>query len=322
MIKFIKLLAAFLLLLQPCKAEKDFFVSTSFHEPANEGLRFIYSKDGIHWDSIPGVWLKPTIGKQQVLRDPSITRTPDGVYHLVWTSSWKGDLGFGYANSKDLIHWFDVKMIPVMKKEPTTVNVWAPDIFYDDEKQEFIVVWASCIPNRFKKGVEEENNNHRLYYITTKDFKTISDAKLLYDPGFSSIDGTIVKRAKNDYILVFKDNTRPNRNLKVAFSKNPTGPYSKSSKAFSESYTEGPTVEKLADDYLIYFDEYQKFSFGAIKTKDFIHFNSIQVSVPKGHKHGTIFKAPASLIKNMIKTQALIQAQKNDSTSNKLTVVK
>ena len=303
MIKFIKLVAAFLLLLQPCKAEKDFFVSTSFHEPANEGLRFIYSQDGIHWDSIPGTWLKPTIGKQKVLRDPSITCTPDGVYHLVWTSSWKGDLGFGYANSKDLIHWSDVKMIPVMQKEPTTVNVWAPDIFYDDEKQEFVVVWASCIPNRFKKGEEEENNNHRLYYITTKDFKTISEAKLLYDPGFSSIDGTIVKRAKNDYVLVFKDNTRPNRNLKVAFSKSPTGPYSKSSKAFTESYIEGPTVEKLGDKYLIYFDEYQKFSFGAVQTKDFIHFNRADVSVPKGHKHGTIFKAPESIIKNMIKEQ-------------------
>jgi len=170
MIKFIKLVAAFLLLLQPCKAEKDFFVSTSFHEPANEGLRFIYSQDGIHWDSIPGTWLKPTIGKQKVLRDPSITCTPDGVYHLVWTSSWKGDLGFGYANSKDLIHWSDVKMIPVMQKEPTTVNVWAPEIFYDNEKKEFVVVWASCIPKRFKKGEEEENNNHRLYYITSKDF--------------------------------------------------------------------------------------------------------------------------------------------------------
>jgi len=133
---------------------------------------------------------------------------------------------------------------------------------------------------------------------------------LLYDPGFSSIDATIVKRAKNDYVLVFKDNTRPNRNLKVAFAKSPTGPYSKPSKAFSESYTEGPTVEKLGDKYLIYFDEYQKFSFGAVQTKDFIHFHRAEVSVPKGHKHGTIFKAPESIIRNMIKAQELTQTQK------------
>lgn len=211
-----------------------------------------------------------------------------------------------------------------MKNEPTTVNVWAPEVFYDNEKDEFVVVWASCIPNRFKRGQEDEKNNHRLYYITTKDFKTISATKLLYDPGFSSIDATIVKRAKNDYVLVFKDNTRPNRNLKVAFAKSPTGPYSKASSTFSENFVEGPTVEKLGDRYLIYFDEYKKFSFGAIATKDFIHFSNIskEVSVPKNHKHGTIFKAPASIVDNLIKISNLSQTQKNDSTITILSSVK
>ena len=317
-------LAVLLSVSQSCLGEKNVFVSTSFHEPANEGLRFIYSQDGIHWDSIPGAWLKPVIGNQKVLRDPSITQTPDGTFHLVWTSSWKGDFGFGYAYSKDLIHWSKQQLIPVMKTEPSTVNVWAPDIFFDNEKGEFVVVWASCIPNRFKRGQEDEKNNHRLYYITTKDFKTISATKLLYDPGFSSIDATIVKRAKNDYVLVFKDNTRPNRNLKVAFAKSPTGPYSKASSTFSENFVEGPTVEKLDDRYLIYFDEYKKFSFGAIATKDFIHFSNVskEVSVPKDHKHGTIFKASASIIDNLIKISHLSQIQKTDSTTTILSAVK
>jgi sucrose-6-phosphate hydrolase SacC (GH32 family) len=324
MIKLIKLFVIFIFLAQVCSAQKELYVSTSFHEPANEGLRFIYSKDGIHWDSIPGTWLKPTVGNQKVLRDPSIARTPDGTFHLVWTSSWKGDLGFGYAYSKDMIHWSKEQFISVMKNEPTTVNVWAPDIFYDNERGNFVVVWASCIPNRFKKGIEDEKNNHRLYYITTKDFKTISATKLLYDPGFSSIDATIVKRAKSDYVLVFKDNTRPNRNLKVAFAKSPTGPYSKASATFSENFVEGPTVEKIADNYIIYFDEYQKFSYGAVSTKDFIHFSNIsrKVSVPRGHKHGTIFKAPASLIQNLIKVGNLNISQKTDSTSNNLSSIK
>ncbi|MCZ4320395.1 arabinosidase, partial [Aequorivita viscosa] len=90
-------------------------------------------------------------------------------------------------------------------------------------KEELMVVWASCIPGRFAKGIEEENNNHRLYYITTKDFKTISETKLLYDPGFSSIDATIVKRAPEDYVMVLKDNTRPERNLRVAFASSAQG---------------------------------------------------------------------------------------------------
>ena len=114
--------------------QKTVYVSTSFHEPATEGLRFIYSKDGYHWDSIPGTWLAPQVGTQKVMRDPSLTQSPDGTFHLVWTSSWRGDLGFGYSKSKDLIHWSKEQFIPVMKDEPTTVNVWAPEIFYDDTK--------------------------------------------------------------------------------------------------------------------------------------------------------------------------------------------
>lgn len=324
MLKMLKMLVLFLFFSYSCEAENEYYIFTSFHEPANEGLRFIYSKDGIHWDSIPGIWLKPSIGNEKVLRDPSITQTKDGIFHLVWTTSWKGDLGFGYASSADLIHWSRQQMIPVMKNEPSTINVWAPDIFYDDEKGEFVVVWASCVPFRFKKGVEEENNNQRLYYITTKDFKTISKTKLLYDPGFSSIDATIVKRAKDAYVLVFKDNTRPNRNLRVAFAKSPTGPYSQVSSTFTPSYVEGPTVERIGNNYLIYYDEYQKFKYGAVETKDFIHYSNIskKISIPQGHKHGTIFKVPASYVENLKKTYVLSLNQKTDSNSNVLSVIK
>ena len=297
-------LAVFLLLFS-CRTEKEIYLSTSFHEPANGGLRYIYSEDAIHWDSIPGTWLKPEVGAQKVMRDPSITRTPDGTYHLVWTSSWKGDNGFGYANSKDLIHWSEEQKIPVMAKEPTTVNVWAPEVFYDDVKKEFVVVWASCVPNRFARGVEDENNNHRLYYITTKDFKTISETKLFYDPGFSVIDATIVKRGDQDYVLVMKDNTRAMRNLKVAFAKSPTGPYTPASVPFTESFVEGPTTAKVGDDYYIYFDVYERKIFGAMKTRDFIHFQNItdELKMPVGHKHGTIVKIPYSDLKRLLKAQ-------------------
>lgn len=296
----------FFLFLLSCKTiQSEVYLSTSFHEPATDGLRYIYSEDGIHWDSIAGTWLKPEVGTQKVMRDPSITRTPDGSYHMVWTSSWKGDLGFGYAHSKDLIHWSDEQLIPVMAKEPTTVNVWAPEIFYDDAKKEFVVVWASCVPNRYERGVEEENNNHRLYYITTKDFKTISETKLFYDPGFSVIDATIVKRGINDYVLVLKDNTRAMRNLKVAFGKSAVGPYSPASVPFTESFVEGPTVAKVANGYLIYFDMYGKKIFGAMQTSDFVHFQDMtdEVKVPQGHKHGTMIKVPRSDVKKLLKTR-------------------
>lgn len=266
---------------------------TSFHEPANEGLRYLYSKDGYQWESIPGVFLKPELGSQKIMRDPSMVRDKDGVYHLVWTIAWKGDRGIGYARSKDLIHWEDQKIIPVMEHEPTTVNVWAPELYYEEEEDLFVIIWASTIPGRFERGLEPNDNNQRMYYTTTKDFETFSPTSLFLDPGFSIIDAVIVRKEKDDYVLVLKDNTRPNRNLKVAFSERLLGPYTDFSKPFSDYLTEGPSVVKVADRWLIYFDSYGSKSYEAVSTKDFKTFETINssIQVPEWHKHGTIFKA-------------------------------
>lgn len=304
--KILGLLILALFVFTSCSNEKEYYMFTSFHEPATDGLRFLYSADGLHWDSIPGIWLEPSIGSQRVMRDPSIARGKDGIYHLVWTTSWKGDLGFGYAQSKDLIHWTEPRMINVMAHEPTTVNVWAPELFFDEDKNQFMVVWASCIPYRFEKGIEDEYNNHRLYYITTPDFETISETKLLFDPGFSSIDATIVKRDEKDFVMVYKDNTRPQRNLMVAFANAPEGPYTSDCAAFTDSFIEGPNMLKIDKNYYIFYDEYRKYRYGAIKTKDFKSFvdANAEISFPKGHKHGTIFRAPASVVTKMLEQKS------------------
>ena len=275
------------------------YLFTSFHEPANEGLRMLYSYDGKHWTDFDTVLLQPKVGNQKVMRDPSMVQGPDGTFHLVWTSSWRGDLGFGYASSKNLLTWSGQQFIPVMKNEPTTVNTWAPELFYDDEAKQYIIIWASCIPGRFERGIEAESNNHRMYVTTTPDFKTFSETKLFFDPKFSVIDAVIVKRKKNDYVLLLKDNTRPERNIKVAFSNSPLGPWTNISKPFSDFFTEGPTVVKLKDEWLIYFDSYQKKIYEAVATKDFVSFENVttKVKVPEGHKHGTIVTVKRKYLK-------------------------
>ena len=279
---------------------KDIYVSTSFHEPADEGLRFIYSCDGLRWDSIEGVFLKPLVGKQKVMRDPSIVRGPDGVFHLVWTSSWRGDRGFGYASSTDLIHWSEERFIEVMK-DTSTVNVWAPELFYDDVKKQYMIIWASCVPGAFPDYQEDRLNNHRLYYVTTKDFKSFSDARLLYDPDFSSIDATLVKRDDDDYVMVVKDNSRPMRNIKVAFAASPYGPWSAASAPFTESFTEGPSTAFVDGYYYIYYDSYRHGIYGAHRTQDFVTFEDYtdKVRFPVGHKHGTVFMADESIVDNL-----------------------
>ena len=160
---FLLLLTTLLLSISNSLA-KDIYVSTSFHEPANEGLRFIYSYDGITWDSIQGTFLRPMVGVQKVMRDPSIVKGPDGTFHLVWTSSWRGDRGFGYSSSKDLIHWTSQRFIET-GMDTTTVNTWAPELFYDDVKRQYLIIWASCVPGRFPDGQEVLYDDQGLPYL-------------------------------------------------------------------------------------------------------------------------------------------------------------
>jgi hypothetical protein len=288
------------LFLVSCSSQKkQVYMFTSFNEPASDGLRLLYSYDGYKWTDVGRTFVKPEVGSK-VMRDPSIAKGADGEYHLVWTSGWNKDKGFGYAHSKDLIHWSTPAFIPVMESDSNVVNVWAPEVFFDEENNQYIIVWASTIPFRFPKGLEEENNNQRLYYTVTKDFKTFSPSKLYLDPQFSVIDAEIVKRAPNNYVLVLKDNTRPMRNIKVAFGNSPLGPWNNISAPFTQQFTEGPSVAHVGNDWLIYFDSYGDKKYEAVKTTDFIHFDSATVSVPEGHKHGTIFMTSRGELKRLL----------------------
>jgi len=297
------LFIAITLFFSSCASQKKAYLFTSFHEPADQGLRLMYSYDGYKWTDMGKTFLHPEIGRQKVMRDPSMVQGPDGEFHLVWTSSWKDDKGYGYAHSKDLINWSEQRFLPVMEHEPGTVNVWAPEIFYDDVSRQYIIVWASTIPFRFEKGLEPDSNNHRLYYTTTKDFKDVPPGKLFLDPKFSVIDAEIVKFAKGQYVLVLKDNTRPNRNIKVAFGEKAEGPYTNVSAPFTQNFTEGPSVAKVKDGWLIYFDAYREKKYGAVFTKDFKTFEKADslVSVPEGHKHGTVLMVSRKFLKELLK---------------------
>ena len=114
--------------------------------------------------------------------------------------------------------------------------------------------------------------------------------------GFSVIDCTIVKD-DDSYILVLKDNTRPQRNLRVAFADSPLGPWRDVSAPFTQQFTEGPSVLKLGNEWMIYYDAYQEGHYGAAITRDFKTFSDAtrKVSFPEGHKHGTVLRIHASI---------------------------
>lgn len=277
---------------QPTNPAAPVYLFSTFKEGYQDGLRFAFSYDGYNWSNVPGLFLRAQVGKDKIMRDPSITRGPDGTWHLVWTSAWRGNNGFGYSSSKDLVHWSEQKFIPVMAHEPTVCNVWAPELFFDDKEKQFIICWASTIPGRFPDHLESSTNNHRMYYTTTRDFQAFTPTKLFLDPDFSVIDCQIVKDSDR-YVLILKDNTRPERNIRVAFGDTPLGPWQSITPPFTDKLTEGPTSLKLGEDWLIYFDSYGTKSYGAVRTRDFQTFTNVtsEMTFPEGLKHGTVFIA-------------------------------
>lgn len=281
-----------------------------FKHNGEDGLHYAYSNDGYKWTALKNdqPFLSPTVSKDKLMRDPCIIRGRDGIFHMVWTVSWN-DKGIGYSSSKDLINWTDQKFIPVMANEKDARNCWAPEITYDPKSKSYMVYWATTINGKFLKTAKsgDDGYNNRLYQVTTKDFKTFTPTKLVYDPGFNAIDATIVKDGKR-FIMFFKDETREpaEKNLKIAYSDSITGPYSAASLPITGDYwAEGPTSLKIDDTWLLYFDKYTEQQYGAISSVDLKKWDnkSNQISLPKGIRHGTILKISAKELRRLKKQQ-------------------
>ena len=293
-----------------------------------DGLHLAGSADGLAFTAIGGagkIFLVPTVGvnpdgttkDNHLMRDPCIRQGADGMYHLVWTTGWYQQ-GFGVASSPDLTHWSEQQFVEVWKNEPKAVNTWAPELFFDDQKNQWMVFWATTMPGKFSETEPKAEGdrttingvnvglNHRIYYTTTKDFKTWAEAKLLYDPGFICIDATIAKRPDGKYMMVLKDETKvpvAQKNLHMAVAESPEGPWGKASASISPAglWVEGPTVNRVNDAWYVFYDAYTTRKYGAIKTVDFEKWEEVPgaFSVPMGSRHGTVFAVEAGVVERL-----------------------
>ncbi len=278
------------------QAQNSIYLFSYFKNNGQDGLHLAYSNDGYTWTALnhDSSFLKPVTGKDKLMRDPCIIRGVDGQFHMVWTISW-GEKGIGYASSPDLIHWSAQQYIPVMEKEPLALNCWAPELFYNTANKEYLIFWATTIPGRYPATDTTGDNkyNHRIYYVTTKDFIAYSDTKLLYDQGINVIDATIQQNGKQ-YIMFMKDETRrpPQKNIHIAISDRLTGGYGKPSAPITGDYwAEGPTAVKIANNWIVYFDKYTQYKYGAVSSADLEHWTDIsdKIIFPPGTRHGTVF---------------------------------
>jgi hypothetical protein len=293
------LLAAVLgMLAAPARGDTTHYLFSYFTGNGEDGLHLAHSTDGWRWTPVNGgrSLLAPTVGSR-LMRDPSIVRGPDGVFHMVWTTGW-WDAGIGVAHSRDLVSWSPQQWLPVMAHEPTALNAWAPEIFYDQAAGHYLIFWASTIPGRFPEtepGGDRDGDrrlNHRIYAVTTRDFLTYSPTRLFYDGGFNVIDATLI-RHDGEYVLIVKDETKepPKKHLRIARAPRAEGPYGAASAPFSVDWVEGPTALKVGNRWVVYYDEYTRKRYGAVASEDLRTWTVVsdRLQFPADARHGTAF---------------------------------
>lgn len=283
--------------------DEEIYLFSYFVGNGEDGLHFAYSEDGLIWEALRDgtSYLSPRVGKDKLMRDPCIIKGGDGKYHMVWTVSWT-DIGIGYATSDDLVNWSPQQFIPVMANKKGTRNTWAPEITYIKVTDVYMIYWASTIEGLYPetKSKKENGYNHRMYYTTTKDFKTFTDTKLLYEPGFNVIDATISKWNEK-FIMFLKDETvePEQKNIKLAFGDALVGPYSQASIPITGDYwAEGPTAIRIDGKWIVYFDKYINHTYGAVSSSDLNNWEDIsdQIHFPEGTRHGSVLKVPREIL--------------------------
>ena len=279
-----------------------YFVEVS--QSRGDGLRLAHSHDGLHWGAIGAgkVFMPPSVGSGS-FRDPQLMRAPDGLYHLVWTTScvsWGEpdcvpDRGFGHATSPDLVTWSAADYITV---DLEVEHVWAPEAFFDPASSQYLLFWSS--PPDLTPGISDP---HQIYYMLTPDFETFTEPAVLYSQSDRNfIDATI--RADGDgYLMILKDEASDQKNLRALRSSVLYGPgawTSAPSAPLTGNYSaEGPSLLERDGELFLYFDKYNEGSYGALRASsnasldDPAAWQDISSSVFfPGVRHGTAIEVP------------------------------
>jgi len=287
----------------------------SFFKDQRSGLRLAYSEDLYHWREIGGVHLLPRVG-DKIMRDPFLERGPDGMFHLTWTTGW-GRRDIGYASSADLVHWSEEKLIPVMGDKAGVRNCWAPKLFYDEGRGQWMILWSTWLDDGSFPAPEEPatSKQNRIFYVTTKDFKSFSEAKLLFDPGYSCIDAYLLKDG-DEYLLFFKDERGNNaeeyhagwQNIRFARGRSVYGPFGGVSgtitgKGKGKWHNEGPSVIKAGGEYYVFYDHHSgRAYYGAVKSSNLSKWEDVseQMRFPADAKHGHIIRVPRGIVEGLL----------------------
>lgn len=260
--------------------------------------------------------INPTKGTQGV-RDPSIIAgggsetgkkwyiigTDLNIAKTTWDAAQRtGSRGIYVWESTDLVTWTGERLVTV--EDATAGMVWAPAAIWDDQKQQYLVHWAS----KFYPTSDPQHKGNpsvtRIRYAYTPDFKTFSTPKdyINYNPT-NLIDLDIISLGNGSYARFLKDET-----AKTVFTEVSTnglfGSWSRPAGASATiaSGVEGPTVywdNQVAGKMHLLLDFYNDDGYRPYESSDVKSGRwtaSDRSAWPKNLRHGSVLPITAAQV--------------------------
>ncbi len=281
--------------------------------PDGEQVYFGISQGGFHWEMVnegrPVLWSHlgqrgvrdctiircHTDGKYRILAtDLSLAYNFKEPYHFHWpTVARNGSKCLALWESEDLVNWSAQRLLQLGDEDFGCL--WAPDVFYDPEHQDYVLHWSSS-------HASNGYGNMAIYYSRTKDFVTFTKPRELYRKADAGIIDSAIYVEKGQYFLFLKSDHNPERIilLQAPHAEGPYAPnaaFDASMLAIEAGLYEGPTAAKLEDGrwclFLDYYgvpgagQGYVPFVAESLESGVFTRSDRA-FSFPYGYKHGTV----------------------------------
>jgi len=303
-----------------------------FFDDKNHSLCMATSRDGYTFNAVNNgqpVLAGDTIADQKGVRDPHISRGPDGAFYLAMTDlhlsaqkrgyrttrwerdekeyGWGNNRGFVLMKSFDLINWTRSNLHIESAFNEKVGCVWAPETIYDPVARKMMIYFTMRLGNGLTK----------LYYAYIDDAFTrlISDIRPLFeytDPKIQILDADITRMPDGRYCMTYVAQEKPG-GIKMAISDSINSGYRYIPEMVDSEpgACEAPNVWKRIGEnkWVLMYDVFsiQPNNFGFCETSDFItfkdlgHFNDgvMKLTNFTSPKHGSIIQITAKEAKKL-----------------------
>ena len=201
--------------------------------PDGEQVYFGISRDGYKWEEVNGA--NPILVSTESstgCRDIEIVRLHTGGFVIITTDEcianrYDENLHIDWSvvnrtGSKRFCMWKTDDLVNFSKQESIYFGrddfgcLWAPEIFFDEENEEYLIHWGSTVK-------EDDYKHMSIYCSTTKDFETFTEPKLFFTKDNEILD-THIRKIDGVYHMFYKNANNPSMNMH-ATSESLYGPY-------------------------------------------------------------------------------------------------